>query len=105
MAAPEAVGATVVIKWLANVLSVVAIGAFGWLTTRLLRVENKVDDQYSKSETQEQIELRMQPYKTAVENNTEAVNRLSEILVDIKVDAAEVKTDVKNIKEDRNKRG
>jgi sugar-specific transcriptional regulator TrmB len=91
-------GVIALLKWVAGFV-IAGVGGFFW--RRQDRLEKKFEDVYTKKETQEQIELRMQPFKDAVNGNTKAMEKLTDVLTEVRVDFAEVKSDVKSIKQEQ----
>lgn len=77
-------GGAALLKWAWGLL----IPILGWIWRRQDRLEDRVQDRYTKKETVDQIDLRVDPLKQSIDNNTSVTKELSSAIVDLRVEIA-----------------
>lgn len=81
----ESAGGVALVKWL---WAVVFSPFIWWLFKRQERLEDKVQQRFTKEETVDQIDLRVKPLKESLDNNTQAIKECSAVISDLRVTLA-----------------
>ncbi len=74
---------------LLTVLGTGAVAIVGWFWAMLLSLKKRIDETYTKEETKEIVDLKLQPLINAVDSNTRVNERLVEVVNDLRMSLAE----------------
>lgn len=78
MSAESVVGGALILKWVGGIVIAIYSGLFGWAF-------KKINNTYTKLETEHLIDLKNQPLKESLDRNTAALDKLNDTMTEVVV--------------------